>query len=354
MKSLPGVISSSLSGSDVGCNISVDCHISDTPTVDSNDASPMILNNRSDNIVVRVDIPVVAVDGKSSASTRWIPHSLFLRLLYQRSLLTLNVRSNPVMHGGEKFGDLDTSVSCLSLSIIAKDWGAWLIALRFVPLSPTWIWIFDSTWQNLLHRLFPTTTFLDGFHSSLPPDTILLLSKITLTTSNITLHSCLVSLILSTFRLCVSSGWQYNYWLTTHAEVGSYTNGSWVLHSASRWDLVVLPAFSSHFIIPPGNVRRVVCSTVYSDKPSLPPSSSDTLLVGTLFPLVVLPPSFLSYLRSSPSPGGISDVYLRINCFFFGIIPLYFFANLKVKIVNGCYLGRVRLLVSWVTCYGGF
>ena len=70
MKLLPGVISSSLSGVDMGCNISVDCHVSDTSTVDSNDVSPMILNNHGDNIVVCVDIPVITFDGKSSVFTR--------------------------------------------------------------------------------------------------------------------------------------------------------------------------------------------------------------------------------------------------------------------------------------------
>ena len=46
---------------------------------------------------------VASIDGKPSTSTRWIPHTLFPRLLDQRSLLTLNVRSNPVTHDGEVF-----------------------------------------------------------------------------------------------------------------------------------------------------------------------------------------------------------------------------------------------------------
>ena len=105
----------------MGSNISVDCHVSDTPTVDSNDVSPMILHNHGDNIVVRVDIPVVDIDSKPSNSTRWILHPLFQCLLDQRSRLTLNIRSNPVTHGGEVFGALDPSVSCLFLGIITKD-----------------------------------------------------------------------------------------------------------------------------------------------------------------------------------------------------------------------------------------
>ena len=44
----------------------------------------------------------------------------------------------------------------------------------------------------------------------------------------------------------------------------------------------------------------------------------------------------LSYLRYSLNMGCVSDVYLRMKFFFFDIIFLYFFANLKVKFVNGC------------------
>ena len=51
----------------------------------------------------------------------------------------------------------------------------------------------------------------------------------------------------------------------------------------------MLPALSSPFIIPPGDVRRVVYSTEYSGKQSPPPSSSDTLLIDNVFPLTVLP-----------------------------------------------------------------
>ena len=156
-------------------------------------------------------VRIAAIDGKPSASTRWMPHSLFPRFLDQRSLLTMNIRYNTITHGGEVVGSLDTSPSSLSLGIIAKEWGAWLIALRFVPLTTTCIWIFDPTWEKLLCRLFPTVILLDGLHSSLPPVHILLLSKVTLTPCNINLQTCPASLILSTSRLRVSRGWQYNY-----------------------------------------------------------------------------------------------------------------------------------------------
>lgn len=73
---------------------------------------------------------------------------LFLRKLEQRSLLTLNVRRNEATHGGEMFGSLDTSSTRLSIGIITKELGTWLLALRFVPVDFTWICIFDKTWKN--------------------------------------------------------------------------------------------------------------------------------------------------------------------------------------------------------------
>ena len=94
---------------------------------------------------------------------------LFLRKLEQSSLLTLNVRRNEATHGGEVFGSLDTSSTRLSIGIIVKELGAWLLALRFVPVDFTWICIFDKTWKKCLRRLFPTAVFLDVLHSSLPP-----------------------------------------------------------------------------------------------------------------------------------------------------------------------------------------
>ena len=50
----------------------------------------------------------------------------------------------------------------------------------------------------------------------------------------------------------------------------------------------MLPALSSPFIIPPGNVCRFVCSTEYSRKQSPAPFSSDTLLIDNFSPLTVL------------------------------------------------------------------
>lgn len=122
---------------------------------------------------------------------------------------------------------------------------------------------------------------------------ILLLSKVTLTTCNIILYNCPASLILLTSQLRVSSGWQYNSWPLSHAEVGGCTDDSWVLHSASRWDMMVIPVLPSPQIIPPGNVRCAVCSTVYRGQPSPPPSSSDTSLLDTLYSLAGSPPSFI-------------------------------------------------------------
>lgn len=138
---------------------------------------------------------------------------------------------------------------------------------------------------------------------------ILLLSKVTLTTCNITLHNFPASLILSTSRLRVSSGWQYNSWHISHAEFGGYTDDSWVLHSVFRWDMMVLPVLPSPQIIPPGNVRRVVCSTVYRGQPFPSPSSYGISLVDTLYSLAGSPPSFI-----------LPSVFSTLGwCFFFRI-----------------------------------
>lgn len=143
-----------------------------------------------------------------------------------------------------------------------------MIDIRLIPLALTWIQILDTTWKQILRRRFPKVFFLNNLHSSFPPVGILLLSKVTLITCNISLYNCPTSLILSKSLLRVSTGWQNNYWPVSHSEVGGCMDGSWVLHSASRLSLVMIPILSSPVSIHPGNVCHIVCSTVYSGQPS--------------------------------------------------------------------------------------
>ena len=111
---------------------------------------------------------LVGKDGEPQATVRWVYDIIFLRKLEQRYLLTLNVCCNEATHGGEVFGSLDTSSTRLSIGIVTKELGSWLLVLSFVPVDFAWICIFAKTWKKILRRLFPTAIFLDGLHSILP------------------------------------------------------------------------------------------------------------------------------------------------------------------------------------------
>ena len=57
--------------------------------------------------------------------------------------------------------------------------------------------------------------------------------------------------------------------------------------------MVVVLVITSSILIPRGNVRQVECSTLSSGRLDSPPSSTDTLLVDTVYPIGRYVPCFI-------------------------------------------------------------
>ena len=121
----------------------------------------------------------------------------------------------------------------------------------------------------------------------------MLLSKVTLGKFKKRFNHCPTSLILSTSRFRVSLGWKYWFWRITYAKVGGYTDGSWLLYSAHRLDMVIIPALHSCRVHPRGNVRQVIYSTISSGRHVPTPFEGESLLVDPFFTLGVTPPYFI-------------------------------------------------------------
>ena len=96
------------------------------------------------------------------------------RLLLLHSPLSFQVSNNAVI------GALIPPVTSTAVGIIAREQCEWLPALALVPLVPTWIWMTDIKWERVVKKLFPTTSFINGFSTSLPPVDIILLGRVTL------------------------------------------------------------------------------------------------------------------------------------------------------------------------------
>ena len=143
---------------------------------------------------------------------RWCDTFLFPRIVSQLSPLSFQVRSDLNTTGGEVAGTLSSGKNTNTIGVIAKEWGEWIPALAFVPITATWVWVLDNKWRLVLQRAYPSLIFIDGFSLPLPAVDILLLSRVTLRQCKISLQSCPASLILSTTRLRVASGWVSKYW----------------------------------------------------------------------------------------------------------------------------------------------
>ena len=145
-----------------------------------------------------------------------------------------------------------------TIGVIAKEWGEWIPALAFVPITATWVWVLDNKWRLVLQRAYPSLIFIDGFSLPLPAVDIILLSRVTLRQYKISLQYCPASLILSTARLRVASGWVSKYWRIKHSHTGGCTYGCWTLYSLHRVQFVSVPDLDCSLALPPENIRRVV------------------------------------------------------------------------------------------------
>lgn len=98
-------------------------------------------------------------------------------------------------------------------------------------------------------------------------------------------------------------GWRHQFWRISHAEVGSFTDGYWVLNLASWLGIAVASPFhTSADFFPSGNVRRVPSSKISNGQPVSTPLAVYSSLVDTLFPLGIV-----SLFFTVPSVFSLSD-----------------------------------------------
>ena len=139
-------------------------------------------------------------------------------------------------------------------------------------------------------------SFIDGFTPPLPPMDILLLSWVTLRQCRIKLALSPISLVLSTSKLRSSLGCIHKFWPVSHSHTGDSTDGSWVLHSLHCLGYATLPLWTAFPLLPSGNIRRTIHTTVLGGTSAKVPS---TLSVDSLDTLYLLSVKHHSYLVPS-------------------------------------------------------
>ena len=165
----------------------------------------------------------------------------------------------------EVFGSLSTNLNSSLVGIVAKGWSDWLIALFFITLTSTWIWILDKKWERVLRRLYPSLTFIDGVTSLLYAIDILLLSCVTFHQCCVNVPLSPVSLVLSTTLLRASLCWIHRFWPVSRAYTGGSTNGKWNLHSLHRVGFVSILDWSAFPALPSGNIRSVLLMPLHQE-----------------------------------------------------------------------------------------
>ena len=180
--------------------------------------------------------------------TRWNPISSFPRIFPLHNTLFVESTTSACAKGGEVSDHLQISstIQYLKLGLISLEWSEWLPALLFVPIEPTWVWVFSKKWERILRRCFPCANFVNGFDNVLPPVDILLLSKVTLAQCQISLDHCPCSLILATIRLRDRLWWIRRFWDVKHTFVGGCSDGHCRIHSLHRSNTVYAPNVDKH------------------------------------------------------------------------------------------------------------
>ena len=119
-------------------------------------------------------------------------------MLAKLNRFSFSVTTPSFAKGGADVGTLQDSTTApnITFGLICSEWCEWLPALPFVPILPLWIWCHSIRWCQILAKVLPNITFVDGFTTPLPAVDVLLLSRVTLGQCNILLKHCPASLIL--------------------------------------------------------------------------------------------------------------------------------------------------------------
>ena len=120
-------------------------------------------------------------------------------MLEKLNRFSFSVTTPSFAKGSAVVGTLQDSTTApnITFGLVCSEWCEWLPALPFVPILPLWVWCQSIRWCQILAKVFPNITFVDGFTTPLPVVDVLLLSRVTLGQCNILLKHCPAALILA-------------------------------------------------------------------------------------------------------------------------------------------------------------